>query len=51
MENGERCGICAQPIRPGDKTTLRHLPDMGVLRVHVICYAKASAQRINRTRS
>ena len=48
MESGDtRCGICAQPIKPGDKTTFRHLPEQGVVRVHIICYAKASVQGLN----
>ena len=41
---GERCGICAKPIKSGDKATYRHLPDKGVVRVHNVCYAKASME-------
>ena len=49
MENGERCGLCAKPIRPGDKATLRRVADKGVVRVHNVCYAKASmGHRIHR---
>ena len=47
-----RCVICAQPIWPGDKAMFRQLPDKGLVRVHIVCYAKARIQRLNhRTRS
>ena len=52
METESRCGICEQPIKPGDKATVRTVPDKAVVRVHNICYAKASVRGVNqRSRS
>ena len=52
MDTSEsRCGICAQPIKPGDKAMFRDLPDKGLMRVHILCYVKVRIQRLHRPSS
>ena len=44
----EHCALCREPIRPGDKAIYRDIPEMGLVRVHIICLAKARIRRIGR---
>ena len=44
----EHCALCREPIRPGDKAIYRDIPEMGIVRVHIICLAKARIRRIGR---
>ena len=48
MDAEARCGICAQPIKPGEKAMFKNLPDKGIVRVHVLCCIKARIHRVNR---
>ena len=45
----DTCALCHLAITLGDKVMFRVLPDKGLVRVHVPCYAEADVRRADRS--
>ena len=48
--NDVRCALCGEPIQLADKAFFRELPGKGLVRVHIVCYAKSKTRRLQRKR-
>jgi hypothetical protein len=42
------CYLCDAALAPGDKAMFRDVPDKGIMRVHIMCAAKARISRLGK---